>query len=73
MITPKQAKEIYDKENEWRNDEAAHVKDAGDFYVIEPKRKACLGICMITKDGVMTGDLSKDGTLEKIMKAKVVL
>lgn len=44
MITAKDAKKIYDDENKSRGDEAVSVKDAGDFFVITPKLKSCLGI-----------------------------
>lgn len=73
MIDAKKAKLIYDKENESRGDEAVRVQDAGDFFVIIPKIKSCLGIVIVSKEGKISrvNHPSKE-LMTKIFNAKTI-
>lgn len=73
MITAKDAKKIYDDENKSRGDEAVSVKDAGDFFVITPKLKSCLGVAIISKDGKMSRiNHPSQEMMKKIFSAKII-
>lgn len=73
MIDAKEAKKIYDNENKSRGDEAKSVQDAGDFFVIIPKLKSCLGVAIISKDGKMSRiNHPNEEMMTKIFNAKTI-
>lgn len=73
MITARQAKEIYDKETRLKDDYAVHVRDAGDFFVIEPNTKSLLGITIVSKEGAITRrNRYSEETMKKIFSSKLV-